>query len=181
VVIKVDVVKGVAAGAVGVWAMDVATWAVYRRQSLPALLREKKTRPFGKDPAHAAAERLRRLTGTEVQEEPNALGITIHYQLGMAPAVAYTRLRRRMPWLRAGRGALYGSLLYVLNDEVAGRVLGIMGPQRDYPWQAHVRGLIGHVVLGVVTEATLNVLEQSSPVAGDAVEGMAGEGRREVA
>jgi hypothetical protein len=170
VVLKVDVVKGAAAGAVGVWAMDVTTWAVYRRQSLAALMQEKENRPFGKDPAHAAAERLRRLTGTEVQEEPTAFGITIHYQLGMAPAAAYVRLRRRMPWLRAGRGTLYGALLYVLNDEIAGRVLGIMGPQRNYPWQAHVRGLIGHIVLGVVTETTLNMLEQPSPT-GEATEG----------
>lgn len=169
--VKVDLVKGAAAGAVGVWAMDVATWAVYRRQSLAALMQEKENRPFGKDPAHAMAERLRRLTGSEVQEQPNALGITIHYQLGMTPAAAYVRLRRRMPWLRTGRGSLYGALLYVVNDEVAGRVLGITGRQRDHPWQAHVRGLIGHVVLGVVTEATLNVLEQRSPAAGEAREG----------
>lgn len=164
---KVDVVKGAAAGAVGVWAMDVATWAVYRRQSLATLMQEKENRPFGKDPAHAMAERLRRLIGSEVQEEPNSLGVAIHYQLGMAPAAVYVRLRRRMPWLRAGRGSLYGALLYVVNDEIAGRVLGIMGPQRYYPWQVHIRGLIGHVVLGVVTEATLHVLEQPSPPSGD--------------
>lgn len=168
---KVDLVKGAAAGAVGVWAMDVATWAVYRRQSLATLMQEKENRPFGKDPAHAMAERLRRLIGSEVQEEPNALGITIHYQLGMAPAAAYVRLRRRMPWLRAGRGSLYGALLYVANDQIAGRVLGIMGPQNDYPGQAHIRGLIGHVVLGVVTEATLNVLEETSPAANEATAG----------
>jgi hypothetical protein len=179
-VMKVDAVKGAAAGAVGVLAMDVATWALYRRHSLATLVQEKQNRPFGKDPAHAAAERLRRLAGTEVQEEPNALGIAMHFQLGMAPAVAYARLRRRMPWLRAGRGVVYGSLLYVVNDEIAGRVLGIMGRQRDYPWQAHLRGLVGHVVLGVVTEATLDVLEQPSDV-GPPGHGTEPEGRREAA
>lgn len=157
---KVDAVRGASAGAMGVWAMDVATWALYRSQSLETLLQEKQVRPFGKDPAHAAAERLRRLVGAEPEQEPNGAGIFIHYQLGMAPAVAYVRLRRRWPWLRAGRGALYGALLFVANDEIAGRVLGIMGRQRDYPWQTHLRGLVGHVVLGVVTELTLNVLEE---------------------
>ena len=163
---KVDVVKGASAGAVGVWVMDVATWALYRRQSSSTLLQEKRNRPFGKDPAHAAAEWINRLTGTEVRPEPNALGLTIHYQLGMAPAVAYTRWRRRLPWLRAGRGALYGLLLFLLNDEVAGRALRLTGRQRDYPWHAHARGLVGHVVLGVVTETVLNVLEETSPQAG---------------
>ncbi len=37
--------------------------------------------------------------------------------------------------------------------------LGIAGPQRAYPWQAHARGVIGHVVLGMVTEATLTAVE----------------------
>jgi hypothetical protein len=47
----------------------------------------------------------------------------------------------------------------VLNDEIASRLLRVAGPQRDYPWQAHLRGLVGHVVLGMVTEATLNAIK----------------------
>lgn len=157
---RTDVVKGASAGAVGVWAMDVATWALYRRQSPASLRQEKRTRQFGKDPAHAAAAWINRLTGTQEQEEPNALGLVIHYQLGMAPAAVYVKLRRRIPWLRAGRGAVYGFLL-------AGRALRLAGRQRDYPWQAHARGLVGHVVLGMVTEMTLDVLEApSTPHAG---------------
>lgn len=169
---KVDVVKGLSAGAVGVWAMDVVTWALYLRQPLETLMQEHEVRALGKDPAHAAAERLSRLVGAEVRPQPNAGGIFVHYQLGMAPAAAYVRLRRRWPWLRAGRGALYGALLFLVNDEIAGRVLRIMGPQRDYPWRAHARGLVGHVVLGVVTELTLNVLEEPSP-AGESARGTA--------
>lgn len=165
---KVDLVKGASAGAVGVWAMDVATWALYRRQSPRTLLQEKEVRPFGVDPAHVAAARVRQLLGAEVQPEPNAGGIFIHYQLGMAPAMAYVRLRRRWPWLRAGRGALYGALLFAANDEIGGRLLGLMGRQRDYPWQAHLRGLVGHVVLGMVTELTLDGLEATGSRTGDA-------------
>lgn len=168
---KVDAVKGASAGALGVWSMDVATWVLYRREPLRTLLREEHVRPFGKDPAHAAAERVRRLVGAEPQEQPNAAGIFLHYQLGMAPAVAYVRLRRRWPWLRTGRGAIYGLVLYVLNDEIAGRLLGIMARQRDYPWQAHLRGLVGHLVLGVVTELTLDVLEEPSTVTDGDAEG----------
>ncbi|MBW3639202.1 MAG: hypothetical protein KY451_05050 [Actinobacteria bacterium] len=49
--------------------------------------------------------------------------------------------------------------MLLLNDEVGARLLRIAGPRRSYPWQAHLRGLVGHVVLGVVTEATLNAME----------------------
>jgi uncharacterized membrane protein YagU involved in acid resistance len=77
----------------------------------------------------------------------------------MLPGAVYAQQRQRHRWLRAGRGALYGAGLYVVNDLLASRLLGIAGPQRDYPWQAHARGLVGHVVLGMVTEATLNAVE----------------------
>lgn len=80
----------------------------------------------------------------------------------MAPGALYPVLRRRLPWLRAGCGTVYGLALFVVNDEIAGRLLGIMGPERNYPWRTHLRGLLGHVVLGVVTEMTLNVLEEQS-------------------
>jgi len=57
---------------------------------------------------------------------------------------------------------MYRGTLFVMNDEIANRVLRLSGPQRDYPWQAHLRGLVGHVVLGVVTEVTLNLLEEQA-------------------
>lgn len=161
---KTVVVKGASAGAVGVWAMDVVTWWMYRRQDSDAVRREQRTRPFGKDPAHAAARHVARLVGSDAaQHEPNAGGIAIHYALGMVPGAVYVRQRGSHPWLRAGRGALYGLVLFVGNDLLAGRLLRVMGPQRAYPWQAHLRGLVGHIVLGMVTESTLDVLEQQVP------------------
>lgn len=83
----------------------------------------------------------------------------MHYGLGMGPGALYAHRRQQYPWLRTGRGALYGLGLFLVNDEIGARLLRIAGPQRSYPWRSHVRGLIGHVVLGVVTEATLNAME----------------------
>jgi uncharacterized membrane protein YagU involved in acid resistance len=77
----------------------------------------------------------------------------------MAPGAIYAEQSKKHAWLRAGRGAGYGLALYLLNDLLVARLLGIAGPQREYPWQAHARGVVGHVVLGVVTEATLNAVE----------------------
>lgn len=156
-------VKSAAAGAVAVTAMDIATWIMYRRENPLALMREKKARRFGKDTGHAAAQRIAQLAGSDAaKKQPNAAGTALHYLWGMAPAAAYARLRRRLPWVRAGRGALYGLGLSIMNDEIAGRLLGLTGPQRQYPWQAHLRGFVGHFVLGTVTEATLNALEKEA-------------------
>ncbi len=35
---KTDLVKGASAGAVGVWAMDVLTWAIYKREDPSTVL-----------------------------------------------------------------------------------------------------------------------------------------------
>jgi hypothetical protein len=42
-----------------------------------------------------------------------------------------------------------------MNDLAASRLLSIAGPQHEYPWPAHLRGLVGHV-LGVVTDSVLD-------------------------
>lgn len=156
-------VKGAVAGTVGVWVMDVVTWVMYRRESTATIATEKKARKFGKDPAHAAARHVARLAGSDAaQVEPNAGGIFIHYLLGIGPGMLYGKLRRSAPAVTAGKGALWGAGLYVANDLLAGRLLRLMGPQRDYPWQAHVRGVVGHVVLGVTTHAVLEALEHDA-------------------
>ena len=151
---------GGAAGAVGVVAMDAVTWALYRRENRPDVLREKRVRPYGKDTAHALVERLARAVGSDAgRSESNGAGIAVHYALGMAPGAGYAHQRQRRRWLRSGRGAVYGMGLYLANDLLGARLLGIAGPQGRYPWQAHARGVIGHVPLGVFTEATLNAIE----------------------
>jgi hypothetical protein len=152
--------RGGAAGAVGVVAMDVITWLLYRRERSLDLLRENQVRPFGKDTAHALVRRLAGGLGSDAgRSEPNGAGIALHYALGMAPGAFYAEHRRRHAWLRGGRGAVYGVGLYLANDLLVARLLGIAGPQGKYPWQAHARGVIGHVVLGMVTDATLTAIE----------------------
>ncbi|GAA3731029.1 hypothetical protein HDA32_005616 [Spinactinospora alkalitolerans] len=155
-------VDGAVAGAVGVWAMDVATWTMYRKEPPELLEQEKRARVFGKDVAHAAARRLARMAGSDVaRDEPNAGGIFVHYLLGIGPGVAYAQLRRRHPWIAAGKGALWGTALFVINDEVAGPLARVASGPRSYPWQTHVRGLVGHVVLGVATHVVLDALDRA--------------------
>lgn len=153
--------RGAAAGAMGVLAMDVMTWWMYRQEDPAVRAREHRARQYGMDTAHAMVRKVTKAVGSSAgAEEPNGAGIAVHYGLGMAPAVLYARYRRKHRWLRAGRGALYGFALFLVNDEVVGPLLGVAGGPAEYPWQAHVRGLVGHVVLGMATEAALNALEE---------------------
>jgi hypothetical protein len=45
-----------------------------------------------------------------------------------------------------------------VNDEVLNTWLGLAGAFDAYPAETHWRGLVGHVVLGITTDATVTAL-----------------------
>ena len=156
-----DVVKGAAAGAVGVWLADRVGWFLYRREDPGTLRRERAARPEGKDPAHVAAGRLAGALGVAPSlPQPHPAGIAVHYALGIVPGALYGPLRRRIKGVGAGRGLLYGLGLFLVNDELLAPALGLAGGPAAYPWQAHARGLVAHLVLGAATDAALDALDR---------------------
>ncbi len=156
-----DVVKGAIAGAVGVWAMDKVTWWMWDREDPSALQQERAARPEGLDPAHVIANRAAEAVGTELTpKQPHPAGIAVHYGLGIMPAMLYAPLRHRVRWLDVGGGLLYGLGLFLVEDEGMNPLLGTSGRPTEYPWQAHARGLVGHLVLGAATHVTLELLDQ---------------------
>ncbi len=82
--------------------------------------------------------------------------------IGIAPAMAYAALRRRTPAVAAAGGLLllYGLGLFLVVDEGVVPTLGLAGGPTRYPWQTHVRALVGHLVLGAGTHAMLQPLDQ---------------------
>ena len=59
--------------------------------------------------------------------------------------------------MTAGQGLLLGLAVFVLNDELLAPAAGLASGPRSYPWQAHFRGLIGHLAFGVATEAAISM------------------------
>lgn len=156
-----DLVKGAIAGAVAVWAMDRVGWWMWNREDPAALRQEREARVEGMDPAHVTANRVAEAAGTSLTpRQPHPAGIGVHYAIGMAPAMAYAALRDQIPALGAGRGLLYGLGLFLIVDEGVVPALGLTGGPTEYPWQAHARGLASHLVLGAVTDAALDLLDQ---------------------
>lgn len=156
-----DVVKGALAGAVGVWALDQVTWALWDREAPEVIAQERQARPGGLDPAHVMANRAADAMGVELTpKQPNAAGMVVHYSLGVLPGALYGVFRHEMDGLDTGRGALFGLGLGILQDQLANSLLGTSGAPTEYPWQAHTRGLIGHVVYGVVTDMVLEILDE---------------------
>lgn len=159
-----DVLKGAVAGAIGVVAMDyLVTKPMYRTEDPVAHLQEKRAQVGGRYVAFAALDKIKRRFGLQLTERQDFVaGKAIHYLLGIAPAVAYVTLRRKAPWIRSGRGLLYGLSLFILNDEIAGPALGIASGPTKYPWQAHARGLAGHLMLGAATEVTIEAMDKAA-------------------
>lgn len=157
-----NALKGALAGAVGVWAMDKVTWWMWDRQPPETLRQEEEARPEGMDPAHIVANRAAEAAGTELMpRQPHPAGIGVHYALGVGPAVIYAAARSRGAWVRPGFGVLLGLGLFLMQDELLNPILGTSGTPGEYPWQAHVRGLVGHVTYGAVTDAALALLDEA--------------------
>lgn len=156
-----DLIKGALAGAIGTIALDAVTWFMWDREDPEALEQERQARPQGLDPAHYVASKAAHLVGIELTpKQPHPAGIATHVAVGVVPAALYGVLSKRAPQVRTGRGLLYGLALFLVQDELINSVAGFSGRPTQYPWQAHVRGLIGHLAYGAVTDATLDVLDR---------------------
>lgn len=158
----IHAVKGAIAGAIGVWALDKVTWAMWDRTSPQKLAQEVlEARPGGMDPAHVIANRAAEAMGTELSpKQPHPAGIAVHYAIGVFPGAAYGALRHKLPVLTAGGGTLFGLGLFLMQDEGLNSILGTSGRPAEYPAEAHFRGLVGHLVFGAAMHASLKLLDQ---------------------
>lgn len=154
-----DMLKGAVAGAIGVWVMDRVDWFMYDHEDPEARRRTERVRPNHQDPAHNIAGMAARLVGREPPPQPHPAGVAVHYAVGILPAAAYAAVRHRLPGSTVSRGLLYGLGVSLVEDELVNPAIGASAPPRLYPWQAHARGLVAHLVYGVITEAVLSALD----------------------
>jgi hypothetical protein len=154
-----DLVLGALAGAAATWVMDKATTFMYEYESEESKKQEEHARG-GKAAYGVAAEKAAAIAGQELSDKQRqTYGSGIHWALGAGMGAVYAVLRRRVPWASLGFGTLYGALFWLAVDEGANTVLGLTPPPGEFPWEAHARGLGGHLVYGVATEAGLKLAE----------------------
>ena len=152
--------KGAVAGAVGVWALDRVDWFNWNHEHPRLRARTRRVRPGGEPPAAVAASKLEDAADVELSDSQHrAAGMAIHYSLGIGLGALYGALRRRAPAIGAARGTLFGAALFVVEDELFGTVTGLAAMPGDYPWQDHARGLVAHLVYGIVTDTVLRLLD----------------------
>ncbi len=158
--VGLKVLAGIAAGALGVWALDRVDWFMWNREDSKTRARTTAVRPKGEPPAQALVSKFEDWTEGHLESATHGtVSQAVHYSIGIAPAIGYALLRDRLPVSGVARGALYGAGLFLMQDEALNTVTGLGAKPQDYPWQAHARGIVAHIVYGVVTELTFNVLE----------------------
>lgn len=158
--VAADMLIGALAGAAGVWVMDRVDWFNFRHEDPEARRRTQQARPGGEDPAHVMARTAERAVGTEPSpSRHHVAGMAVHYALGIGPGALYGALLDRIPEVGMGRGLLYGLGLFLIEDELANPAAGFSASPTAYPWQAHARGLIAHLVYGLVIDTVLRMLK----------------------
>lgn len=81
------------------------------------------------------------------EDERKKLGSAIHWAVGIGSGALYAAPRRRLAGGGPGRelvtGALFGTAVWLLLDEIGNVALGLTPGPRAFPWQAHARSLAG--------------------------------------
>lgn len=154
-----NAVRGAIAGAAATWVMDLVTTTLLERQSPEDKAREQAVRPNDQSSVANLVDLLADRFDVDVTPESKAtLSQVIHYGLGIVPGAKYGALRHRVPLLGAGGGLVYGALLWAVADEWLNAQLGLSAPPDAYPPATHLRGLVGHLVLGAVTNSGIDLL-----------------------
>jgi uncharacterized membrane protein YagU involved in acid resistance len=150
--------RGAIAGAAAVWMMDLVTTAMFERQGSKVTKREEAARPNDQPALVNLIDRLEDQSKVDLSaEQRESLLPLLHYALGVVPGAVYGVLHRA-PLVRSANGAIYGVLLWALNDEYLNTKLGLAGPYDAYPVETHLRGLFGHIVLGITTDTGISIL-----------------------
>ncbi|MEO7119137.1 MAG: DUF1440 domain-containing protein [Candidatus Limnocylindrales bacterium] len=152
-------IRGAIAGSIGTWIMDLTTTGLQQNQSKESAAREKAAQPNGKSSIENLVDRMEGMTGRKLGAgQRSVLMQSIHYALGAVPGALYATLRNRVPFVGMGGGLVYGAALFVVNDEWLNSQLGLSGPVQAYPIGTHLRGLVGHLVLGSATDSVADLL-----------------------
>ncbi len=157
-----DVIKGGIAGVVGTWVMGQVTTYMWEHED-PAARERYQEVTGGKYVPDRTAEKIGKILGVDLSEEQHRmLAEASHWGLGAGVSAAYALLRRRYESADWGQGLWFGLLFWAIVDEGMTPLFGLAEMPQVYPWQAHARGFVGHLVFGVVADTVLDVFDRAS-------------------
>ncbi|HEX7048177.1 MAG TPA: hypothetical protein VF275_11465 [Gammaproteobacteria bacterium] len=163
----VDIAAGIIGGLVATQVNGFVEQVFWKATPDSEKAREPETRD--KSSADAAARKLLECVEEEPPEQQRQLVKKgIHFGLGAGWGPLYCWLRRHANMPPAAAAVTSGAALSLVVDETLNSLLRITPPPRAYPASTHVRGLLTHVVWGLVCGAVAEPLRRklSSPRGG---------------
>jgi putative membrane protein len=85
-------------------------------------------------------------------DKKDVAGNAVHYAMGAAASAVYGALAEETPASSMGFGTLFGSVLWLVADEIAVPGLGLSKPVSVYPPSVHASAWASHVVYGITTD-----------------------------
>jgi hypothetical protein len=154
------VIEGAVAGVCATWVMGQVTSYLYEHESQPTRQREDAARG-GEAAFSTAAGKLARAARVELtRDQRETAGRAMHWSIGVGAVIGYALVRRRYRPAAALHGVVFGLAFFALVDELLNPLLGFTPGPRAFPWQAHARGLAGHVAFGVASELALDGMDR---------------------
>jgi len=151
-------VSGAAAGVVATWIMNQVTTFMYEHEDKAARQREDSAR--GEKTAYEiTADKAAATVGKTLSARQRARwGQAIHWSLGIGAVIVYAAIRTQLESPGLGHGLLFGFIFWAVMDETVTPLVGLTPGPLAFPWQTHLRGLVGHLAFGGVAEVTLTLL-----------------------
>jgi uncharacterized membrane protein YagU involved in acid resistance len=156
-----DAAVSAVAGYVGTRVMEQVSMLLYGLAPESVRTCEDEARPG--PPYEIAVRKISGTLGIELSDEQvQKAGMAMHYALGPSWMPVYALLRRRTDLHPLTAGLVAGGAMSLVVDETLTPALGFAAPNRAYPLQTHLRGIVAHLVFGVVAatfaEGAWNVL-----------------------
>jgi uncharacterized membrane protein YagU involved in acid resistance len=104
-----------------------------------------------------AAQMLTRAAGQRRLSTPakRRLGTLMHYLFGAGMGTLYAAAASKFPLVTRGRGAAFGTALWLAADEVGMPLVGLSNKPHRYRAADHFSSLAAHVVYGLLVDAAV--------------------------
>lgn len=155
------VVAGIAGGLVASWVMSEfqAQWTRLADNHRPSSsggrhdAREWQERSEDQNATELAAQRIAGLTLDRrlTRDELEVAAPLVHYGFGTVMGAIYGGLSELIGG-GVTRGAAYGTVIWILGDEIAVPAMGLSHAPRSYSADAHAQAFASHVVYGVASD-----------------------------
>lgn len=154
-----DLTFGAIAGTIATFALSGISNVLYAGESRGTRFREEWARR-GQSANKVAVKKLANAAGVSLTKEQVVAGEgALHFGIGAGAGATYGAIRRHIPAPAITKGLGFGATLWLMADEGLNPALGLTPGPAAFPWQAHARGLVSHLVFGLATEGVLLVAD----------------------